>query len=154
MFGDEPMLKFRDMLPEDADNAAALMLEVVQEPPFSYDFMDKAKAGRYINDITRTPGFHGFVCEDGQGLRAFCIGLLCDYFSAPYYEIKEIFVRSNLQGTGIGAALLRFAEDWARARGAAAVSLATSPDIPAYGFYLKNGYAAADSSVHMSKNIL
>ncbi|NJE85844.1 GNAT family N-acetyltransferase [Thermococcus sp. CX2] len=59
-----------------------------------------------------------------------------DFVMTAY--IYDIEVKSK--GRGIGSALLRSAEEWAKARGALKVSLRVEKDNPAIDWYRKRGY--------------
>ena len=56
-------------------------------------------------------------------------------------ELETVYVRSDRRSAGIGAAMLAFAEDFARARGCYRVQLTSrNPRVDAHRFYLRNGY--------------
>ena len=137
----------------DIDKAAEVLIRVFEAPPFSYGFLSKGKIVSYLSDIRNTPGFVGYVLEDGSETGAYCFGLLCDYFAAPYYEIKEIFVRPDYQGRGVGSFFLGKIEEDVKKLGARTISLNTSDRIPACSFYLKNGYDISEAAVHMYKQL-
>lgn len=57
-------------------------------------------------------------------------------------EIETVYVRSDLRGRGVGAALLEFVEAFARERGCYRVQLASrSERLDAHRFYRAHGYS-------------
>jgi GNAT superfamily N-acetyltransferase len=61
-------------------------------------------------------------------------------------EIKRMFARPGVRGTGVAAALLRALEDSARERGKRRMVLETGlPNADAMRFYVKNGYEAIEN---------
>ena len=56
-------------------------------------------------------------------------------------EIESVYVRSDVRGEGVGAAMLVFAEDFARARGCYRVQLTSRNErLDAHRFYSRHGY--------------
>lgn len=68
--------------------------------------------------------------------------------SEGYAEVQALVVAQAVQGQGVGARLLRHAEDWARAAGYARVRLRSGVQREAaHGFYRAQGYAQAKASL-------
>lgn len=67
------------------------------------------------------------------------LGGLSGMIFGSYLEVKLLWVAEELRGKGVGAALLKRAEDEARARGCLHAIVDTF-DFQAEGFYLKNQY--------------
>jgi len=135
--------------------AAWTFADIFTYPPWNYDWLSADKAARYFTDLLATPGFTGFAyvkAGDPEPV-GFCLGLINDYFAAAIYEIKEIFVRRGLQGGGLGGAMLGAVEERLASIGVYTVTLFTKNDIPAYDFYIKNGYAASSNTVFFSKQV-
>jgi GNAT superfamily N-acetyltransferase len=66
--------------------------------------------------------------------------------NGPVAWVEEVMVVARARGTGVGRQLMAAAEDWARARGAAYVALATRRAAP---FYQALGYE--DSATYFKK---
>lgn len=138
---------------EYLDIAADTFIDVFGNEPWNYNWITRDNIIRYFNDLYNTPCFRGFVLLEESGVMGFCLGVVSDYFIAPYYEIKEIFVGRQYQKLGYGRQLLLFAEQELAKQDVCAVTLFTENNIPAYDFYLRNGYAVSLHAVHLSKNI-
>ncbi|MGN6527031.1 MAG: GNAT family N-acetyltransferase [Burkholderiaceae bacterium] len=89
-----------------------------------------------------------FVATDGAAL----VGTIlvhptyeandCDYFTRPGVAcVHQFAVEPSLQGAGVGRALLRHAEGWARAAGFGEVAMDTAePATHLVAFYARQGY--------------
>lgn len=137
----------------DMDGAMELYMDTFADPPFNYSWMERDRIRRYFVDMENTPGFKGFVYERDGALAGLCLGTVQDYFACCVYDIKELVVAADCRGSGVGTELLTGAEERLAGLGVELMSLATSAELPAFGFYKKNGYEVSDSTVWMGKRI-
>lgn len=137
----------------DLAAAADTFIDVFGNEPWNYNWIERDNIVRYFTDLYNTPGFSGFVLRKDQDITGFCFGISSDYFVAPYYEIKEIFIKRELQGSGFGGELLTLVEEQLKEQGIFTVTLATERNIAAYEFYLKHGYIISPSFVYMCKTM-
>ena len=138
---------------EDASVCTRIFVDVFSNPPWEYPWITDEKSGRYIEDIFRSPGFLGFLYYQDDRLAGFCIGSINDYFFDPQYEIKELAIRVESQRQGTGSKMLLEIEQNLAQNGVTLIFLHTSRTIPAYRFYIKNGYAPVDDNVYFMKEI-
>ena len=80
---------------------------------------------------------HHFVAVDGDEVFG-CVGLYPQ--DEGVVRLRQMAVAPRLQGQGIGAGVLRFAEEWARANDIARIELHAR--VAAEGFYQRAGYVA------------
>lgn len=82
------------------------------------------------------------LVADDDGVVGYLLAQLQPTFfaDAPVAWVQEVMVAPERRRTGVGRALVRAAEEWASARGAAYVSLASRR---AGDFYLALGYDAS-----------
>jgi len=133
------------------DACTAIYVAAFTAPPMNYHWVTNPKARRYINDLTRTPGFIGYVYEVDGETAAFCLGVLDNYFDGSVYEIREFAVCPKHQRGGTGSAFLRELEIKLAGYDIPAISLSTSRNLPAFEFYLKNGYEEVKENVSLTK---
>ena len=133
------------------DDVLRIYVAAFTSPPLNYDFVTKAKAERYIKDMTRTPGFVGYVYPDEERITAFIFGAVDNYFSGTLYEIMELAVDPFAQRGGIGTKVMNLLESRLKDLGVDAISLNTSRHLPAYAFYQKNGYEEITDNVNLAK---
>ena len=128
-----------------------IYVDAFTSPPLNYGFVTAAKAERYIKDMTRTPGFVGYVYADTEKIIAFIFGKIDNYFDGTLYEVMELAVDPTIQRGGIGTKVINLLESRLKNLGVDAISLNTSRHLPAYTFYQKNGYAEIEENVNLAK---
>lgn len=136
---------------EDFEECIRIYIDAFTTPPLNYDFVTKEKAWRYIRDITRTPGFLGFTYWMDGKMAAMCLGTLDSYFGGSMFEVAEFAVDPIHQRSGIGSTVMNLLETKLAGYNVEAISLHTSRNLPAYGFYLKNGYEELTENVTLAK---
>jgi len=137
----------------DLQECARIYEAAFTTPPLNYDFLTKEKAERYLRDLTQTPGFIGYTFYSGDEITAFVFGKLDSYFQGMMFEVSELAVLPDLQRAGVGSEIMRLLEIKLAGYGVVAVSLHTSRNLPAYNFYLKNGYEELTETVTLLKTL-
>ncbi len=119
-----------------SDGAA---IERINKEALGYEFSETAAS---LKSILQNPDYILFAAElDGR-----VIGYIhgADYsttYSRPLKNILTLAVLPDVQGEGVGRALLSALEDWAKAEGAAGVRLVSGANrTKAHGFYIHMGY--------------
>jgi len=135
----------------DLNDCIKIYIDAFTAPPLNYDFITKEKAWRYIRDLTLTPGFMGYVYKIDGKIIAFCFGKLDNYFDGTMFEVEELAVTSEFHRSGIGSKIMKLLEIKLAGYNVSAVSLQTSSTLPAYDFYLKNGYEELHENVTLLK---
>ncbi|MCL2049778.1 MAG: GNAT family N-acetyltransferase [Defluviitaleaceae bacterium] len=135
----------------DLPACAEIYVQAFNAPPLSYDFITIAKAERYLRAITLTPAFLGYTYWLNGEMAAFCFGKLDNYFECVMFEVEELAVVPQLHRSGIGSAVMELMETKLAGYGVSAINLNTSKNLPAYGFYLKNGYEEITENVALMK---
>ncbi|MCL2456958.1 MAG: GNAT family N-acetyltransferase [Defluviitaleaceae bacterium] len=135
----------------DLQICAKIYVEAFNAPPLCYDFLSEAKAERYLRDLTKTPGFLGYTYWINGEMTAFCFGKLDNYFQGVMFEVEELAVVPQKHRSGVGSLVMSLLEAKLAGYGVSAVSLNTSRELPAFNFYLKNGYEEISDSVALMK---
>jgi GNAT superfamily N-acetyltransferase len=102
------------------------------------------------------PGHVVFVGADDVRVRGWChVFLSHSLIVGPRVEIAGLAVEAGLQRSGVGGALLRHAEEWARQHGVDIVYLRSGTERgAAHDFYLKHGYRLVKSQVALTKTLI
>ena len=87
-----------------------------------------------------TPNFLGICIHDGSNLLGFVLGNYEPYQNEKLYILKEMCVRPEYQGSGIGKQLITYLHDELIRNNVSTVNLITQINGKAESFYLKNGY--------------
>ena len=135
----------------DLDDCIRIYHDAFTAPPLSYTWLTKEKAWRYVRDLTQTPGFIGYTYWENDEMIAFIFGILDNYFEGTMFCVEELAVASNQHGKGIGTKVIALLETKLAGFAVEAISLQTSRSLPAYKFYIKNGYEEVSDSVSMMK---
>ncbi|MCL1885147.1 MAG: GNAT family N-acetyltransferase [Defluviitaleaceae bacterium] len=135
----------------DLEMCVKVYVEAFNAPPLNYNFLTEAKAERYLKDMTKTPGFLGYTYWVEGEMAAFCFGILDNYFEGTMFEVEELAVVAQKHRSGVGSEVMRLLEIKLAGYGVSAVSLNTSRELPAFSFYLKNGYEELPENVTLMK---
>jgi GNAT superfamily N-acetyltransferase len=139
-------MNIRDAEAKDAGRLIPLLREL------GYDVEGSEVVAR-LKGILGSDSHHVFLAEEDDRL----VGLL-HVFDRPALEkpheavVQAIVVSEQVRDSGVGAALMREAEGWARERGLASVALYTRTDrAKAHAFYEARGYRVKGTSHLMQR---
>lgn len=110
---------------------------------WSYRTYDRAQTEAVYRRVLANPDSFFFFLEDQGVCRGMCHGDYFDTFwmQGPTCYVSSLFVDPAFRGQGCGAALLRHAEQRARARGCRALILDSGlPRVAAHQFYEHIGF--------------
>jgi GNAT superfamily N-acetyltransferase len=96
-----------------------------------------------------------FVAErDGRVVAWMDLSISHHIQSGAYVEIGGLVVANGARGAGIGARLVRFAEEWARSQGVGTVLVRSQiAREDAHRFYLREGYERTKTSAVFQKRV-
>jgi GNAT superfamily N-acetyltransferase len=124
--------------------AAAVAL--IEEATLSPGVEDPARLDDYWEAVleVRRRGGELLVATRGDDVVGMCQIIIFRHFQHTAgwcAELESVYVRSDVRGQGVGAALLVYAEDLARAKGCYRVQLASRNErTDAHRFYSRYGY--------------
>lgn len=131
-----------------------MFLDIFSNTPFNYKWLNYNNILRYFTDLENTPNFKGFIYFLDNQPVAFCLGVISDYFNTPKYHINEIFVKRQLQNSGIGSDMLDKIQSELFSYDISVIELSTSISKPAFNFYLNNGFVKSNDTVYMIKPLI
>lgn len=117
-------------------------MDVFSKPPWNDEWTNET-AIEWLAETVHSPSFLGYVAVDeswDNPIIAAILGRSRSWWKGKEFNIDEFFVRTDLQGRGIGTKLLEFAEQDLGSRGIHKVVLLSSLHAPAFEFYRKRGY--------------
>jgi len=117
------------------------------------DKWDTTTSYKRLEDIYNTPGFVGMVVYDEEKLLGAVLGNLEQWFEGYMYNLKEMFVKQDEKGKGIGSLLMMALEKSLSQLGTTSISLFTSKGDLTEKFYLKNGYSQEEDMIMMCKSL-
>ncbi len=140
----------RELQSQDLDACAALLIEAYNAEPWK-NHWTRETAVKYLREFAESKNFVGFVVAEGGEIIGAEFAHVKTWWTNDELFVDELFIRPEMQRKGFGRALLQHAEDYARSRGLAGVTLLTSKYMPAKAFYDKNGYLLAEHVIFMYK---
>lgn len=131
---------------------AGLYVRVFNSEPWN-DQWTVESAHKRLRDIYLSPGFTGVLfLKDGRVKAAIMVN--CEeWFEGRHFNLREMFVETELQGKTIGSELLTELETRLKELGVRTVILFTSKGNRTNSFYRKIGFYELDSMVMMAKDI-
>lgn len=81
------------------------------------------------------------------------MGHIKHWYSGTEYCIDELCIQTDKQGNGIGTYFLKEIEKGMKEIGLTQIFLQTENNVPAYGFYQKNGFYELKEHVSFAKQI-
>ena len=124
----------------DFDVIKTLFRSVFTAPPWNDDWSDDEQLDDYLKDLmmVRTPLILGLM--EGDDLVGVSIGNIRHWCRGTEYFIEELFVRTDMQGRGLGTAFMKSIESYLKERGIDQIFLHTERSKPSYEFYKKLGF--------------
>ena len=129
-----------------------LYIKVFNAEPWKDEWTTESAYNR-LTDILTSPNFIGVYYEEDKEIKAAIFGNCEHWFEGMHYNLKEMFVSAELQGSGIGSKLLKHLEERLRKLGVVEIFLFTSKGNKTSYFYEKNGFSELEDMTMMAKEI-
>jgi len=130
-----------------------IFYNIYYDNKYNYSWLNKTKIKRYFNDIQNTPNFEGYIQTKDNKIAGVCFGTINDYFNINKYYIKELFVKKELQGNGIGSTIIDNLKNELLKKNIKIIEIQTNNEDIAFDFYIKNNFKQVNSISHMIKII-
>ena len=144
-------MELRRLTNEDREIATKLFTDVFTHEPWNDDWSDREQLDAYIRDLTGQSYSLTLGYFDGDVLTALAMGYIKHWYSGTEYIINELCVDRKRQGQGIGSSFLKAIEEYLSENGISQIFLLTDRNVPAYQFYLKNGFQEQAGNVAFAK---
>ena len=148
---DPTEISFRRIGAEEKDAIRALFLGVFTAAPWNDDWSDREQLNLYLDDLISQNNSLTYGLYKGGGLIGVSMGHIRHWYEGTEYYIDELCIRTDQQGRGTGTRFLSAIEAAVRDIGLTRVFLQTERNVPAYRFYLKNGYHELKDHVSFDK---
>ena len=144
-------LNLKELSIDDIEIVKKHFVTVFSDDPWYDQWNDEKQLHSYIIDLigqsnSLTLGF--FDCEKMIGLS---MGHIRHWFTGTEYFIDELCILQSKQGQGIGSAFLKSIEEYILSHDMTRIALQTERGIPAYHFYIKNGYTELSNNTAFLK---
>ena len=146
-------MELRVLTIEDKREIALLFRDIFTHEPWNDDWSDSAQLDAYIDDLVGQGNSLAFGYYAGDRLLALALGSVRHWYAGTEFHIDEFCVDRQAQGQGIGTAFLRAIEAFLPGKGIRRIFLLTDRHVPAYAFYLRNGFQVMPDMVSFVKEI-
>jgi aminoglycoside 6'-N-acetyltransferase I len=106
-----------------------------------------------LYDIMISPNFIGIAYEKEGEIKAAIFGNCEHWYEGMHYNLKEMFVTPELQGSGVGTRMLKALEERLAKLGVINIVLFTSRETETSYFYHKNSFNELEDMRMMAKVI-
>ncbi|MFN7252472.1 MAG: GNAT family N-acetyltransferase [Anaerobacillus sp.] len=137
---------------EHISECAKLYCDVFNAKPWNDNWTIETAYQR-LNDISNCPHFEGVLFVEQGIFKGAIFGNYEQFYDGKHYNLREMFVATDQQGTGIGTRLLCELEMTLNENGITTMMLFTSKGNKTSDFYMKNGFSEWTSMAMMGKAI-
>ncbi len=131
----------------DTEMLMVKFTEVFTAEPWFDDWSNTDQLKAYIADLTMQSNSLTLGYMDGDELTAAAMGRIKHWYTGTEYCVDEFFVTKKYQNRGVGSAFLKEIRKYLSCNGITHIFLQTDRTVPAYGFYLKNGFEEMEDIV-------
>lgn len=147
------MYRFEKLGPDKKEQIKTLFFSVFTAEPWNDDWSDEQQLDLYIDDLLGQGNSLTYGVWEDSELLAIAMGRSKHWYTGTEYCIDEFCVRTDRQGQGIGTYFLTEIEAAIKAMGFTHIFLQTEKNVPAYDFYLKNGFYRLPEDVSFAKKV-
>ena len=121
--------------------------------PWNDDWSDRKQLDLYLTDLMGQNSSLTYGLYEDGALIAVSMGHIRHWYTGTEYYVDELCVKTEKQGKGLGTRFLEEIEKAMREIGLTQIFLQTEKTVPAYRFYLKNGFHELEGHVSFGKRI-
>lgn len=140
-------MELKELTMQDMPEIREKFLHVFTAEPWCDDWSDGKQLDDYLEDLMGQSNSLTLGYMDEGSIAALSMGRIKHWYTGTEYFIDELFVYTPYQGKGVGSAFISAMKDYLRDNGIKHIFLLTDRDVPAYNFYLKNGFEEMDGIV-------
>lgn len=134
----------------DLGACSELMLKVFSGEPWFDQWDSVQHVQQYLGEFMDNPVFLGFVIEQDGKIRGASFGHTKSWYSGKEYCIQEYYIDTDLQGGGLGSALMHGIKEYLKSINIHCMVLLTEKDLPAEDFYRKHGFEVKKDIIFMA----
>jgi len=135
------------------DEISALFMDVFTREPWNDGWTSVGAAKEYVLDLIDNKNSLALGYFVDEKLCGLCLGYLFHWHSGKEYFVKEFCIAHDIQAKGHGRIFLGEIETILRSEGLRGVWLSTERRVPAYKFYISNGFRELEDCVFLAKNL-
>ena len=149
----QTMYTLREIGTDELEAIKKLFVSVFTAEPWNDDWSDENQLHLYLNDLVGQNNSLTFGLYENDQMLGLSMGRIKHWYSGTEYCIDEFCIRTDSQGNGLGTLFLNQIEAAVKAKGMRYLFLQTETDVPAYRFYLKNGFKTLENDISLAKKL-
>lgn len=146
-------MELREIGISDIEEIKAVIKAAFSREPWNDDWSDERQFHAYILDLIGNRSSLSLGLYEQGRLIGVSLGRIKHWYAGTEYWIDDLAILPQMQGQGYGAALIDRIEEHVKPLGIRAVVLFTERGIPAYGLYVKKGFAERNERVFFEKKL-
>ena len=147
------MYNFKRIGMNEIEAIKELFTSVFTIEPWNDDWSNKEQLDLYLSDLVGQSNSLAYGLFEDEKLIGVSMGHIRHWYSGTEYYIDELCIQTDKQGNGIGTYFLKEIERGIKEIGLAQIFLQTESNVPAYGFYQKNGFCELKEHISFVKQI-
>lgn len=120
---------------DDKEQIKSLFRSVFMNEPWNDDWSNEEQLDNYMVDIIGNRNSLSLGLMENGRFIGMTLGHIKHWYSGTEYYIEELFVKTELQGNGIGSQFVELIEKYLRDLDIHRIFLQTENEMPAYSFY-------------------
>lgn len=136
---------------EYIEEIKSLFVEIFTNEPWNDDWSDSKQLSEYIMDLVGNRNSLTLGLFENNKLIGLSMGSIMHWHIGNEYYIYEFCIKAENQGKGMGTIFLKEIEDYVKTKNVTHIFLQTERTVPAYDFYLKNGFVELKDHVSLFK---
>ncbi len=149
----EKNYEFKRIGIDEIEAIKGLFKSVFTIEPWNDDWSNEDQLRLYLIDLVGQDNSLTYGLYENEELISISMGHIRHWYSGTEYYIDELCVQTDKQGSGIGTYFLNKIEKAIKEIGMANIFLQTENNVPAYGFYQKNGFYELKRHVSFAKKL-
>lgn len=129
-----------------------LLLDIFSGEPWNDDWTD-GQIYAYVEELMGNKNSLCFGLFKNGILTGIALGRIKSWYQGKEFFIEEFGISPSLQCSGLGSEFMCEIEKALAAEGLSYITLLTDKRVPAYHFYLKNGFSEQNETVFFAKRI-
>ncbi len=142
-------MELRTLKIESIEEIKSFFFDIFTKEPWNDDWSDKNQLHAYIMDLIGNPNSLALGLFENGTMVGLSMGNIKHWYSGTEYYIDELCIKTEEQGRGIGTQFLKEIETFIKQKGIKQIFLQTERNVPAYGFYKKNGFFELEDHVSL-----
>lgn len=136
----------------DIEAIKVFFKSVFTKEPWNDDWSDENQLHLYIGELIGNPNSLTLGAFEDGSMLGVSMGYVKHWFAGTEYCIDEFCIRTDLQGRGLGTAVLKSIEEYLSQKNIHTIYLETERTVKAYDFYRKNGFIELSEHISLSKD--